>query len=116
MRCVVLDLFITFAVIFCYSVAHQLKEHVILDYGTALMGHHSLWQVGVSYLDHCGEQGLARLEVLLCAIPLSSEMKALKIIDIAKKRKLHSVGKFIYPPYKLLFVIRTKFFVSVNIK
>lgn len=72
------------------NVAHQLHEHVLLDYGTMLMAHHSLWQVGVSYLDHC-PQGLERLEILLPAIPLSTETRALKIMQIAHERQLGSV-------------------------
>lgn len=57
------------------------------------MAHHSLWQVGISYLDHC-PQGSERLEVLLTAIPLSSETRALKIMQIAHERRLGSVGMF----------------------
>lgn len=57
-----------------------------------LMAHPSLWQVGVSYLDHCPPQGLERLEVLLPAIPLTSETRALKIMQIAHDRRLGSVG------------------------
>ncbi|KAJ1526851.1 hypothetical protein ONE63_008410 [Megalurothrips usitatus] len=73
------------------DVAHQLHEHVLLDYGTMLMAHHSLWQVGVSYLDHCPPQGLERMEVLLSATPLISETRALKIMQIAHERRLGSV-------------------------
>lgn len=58
-----------------------------------LMAHHSLWQVGVSYLDHCPPQGLERLEILLTAIPLTSEMRALKIMQMAHERRLGSVGE-----------------------
>lgn len=73
------------------NVAHLLHEHVLLDYGTMLMAHPSLWQVGVSYLDHCPPQGLERLEILLAAIPLTSETRALKIMQIAHDRRLGSV-------------------------
>ncbi|XP_026281653.1 nuclear pore complex protein Nup85 [Frankliniella occidentalis] len=73
------------------NVAHQLHEHVLLDYGTMLMSHHSLWQVGVSYLDHCPPHGLERLEILLPAIPLTSEARAFKIMQMAHERRLDSV-------------------------
>ena len=61
------------------------------------MGHHSLWQSGASYLEHCSMQGPARLEVLLQTIPLGSESRINKIIDIAKSNDMphvaHSICK-----------------------
>ncbi|KAH7977332.1 hypothetical protein HPB49_000698 [Dermacentor silvarum] len=37
--------------------ASELREHLILEYASSLMTHHSLWQVGVGYLDHCPRRG-----------------------------------------------------------
>lgn len=57
------------------------------------MSHHSLWQVGISYLDYCPKEGHARIEVLLSTLPLGSEARALKIIQAARERDLHHIGK-----------------------
>lgn len=75
-----------------FSVTTQLHESLILEYGSLLMGHHSLWQCGVSYLEHCPLQGLSRLEILLQSIPLGNEAKINKIIELARDHKMHSVG------------------------
>lgn len=65
-----------------------------MDYGTTLMGHHSLWQCGSSYLRQCSEEGLKRLEVLLLSLPLSTEARINKIIDIARESNLPEVGQY----------------------
>ena len=54
------------------------------------MTHHSLWQVGVLYFDHCPVQGRHRLELLLERVPLTSEKKAEKILSIANERGVYS--------------------------
>lgn len=56
------------------------------------MGHNSLWQVGLSYLDHCPTDGNNSIELLLLRLPLGTEAKTLKIIREAQKRQLHHVG------------------------
>ncbi|XP_014230395.1 nuclear pore complex protein Nup85 [Trichogramma pretiosum] len=73
------------------NVTDMLHESLILDYGSTMMGHHSLWQCGASYLEHCPEQGHARLEVLLQTIPLGSEARIRKIIDVAKQNNMPEV-------------------------
>ncbi|GFG30209.1 hypothetical protein Cfor_10183 [Coptotermes formosanus] len=73
------------------SLAIDLHEQLLLDYGTLLMSHHSLWQVGISYLDYCPKEGRARIEVLLPTLPLGSEARALKIIQAARERDLHHI-------------------------
>lgn len=75
------------------SLAIDLHEQLLLDYGTLLMSHRSLWQVGVSYLDYCSAEGRARIEALLLTLPLGSEVRALKIIQVARERDLHHIGK-----------------------
>lgn len=67
----------------------------MLDYGTLLMGHNSLWQVGLTYLDHCPTDGLNTIELLLSRLPLKSETRVQKILREASKRDLLQVGKFI---------------------
>lgn len=60
------------------------------------MSHHSLWQVGVTYLDHCSTEGLARLELLLPRLPLGSEQRVMKIIQMALDRDMPHVGEYLY--------------------
>lgn len=71
----------------------QLHESLILEYGTTLMSHRSLWQCGASYLIHCPIQGLARLEILLQSLPIGTEARMNKIIDVAKNYNMPHVGK-----------------------
>lgn len=71
----------------------QLHESLILEYGTMLMSHHSLWQCGASYLIHCPKQGLGRLEILLQSLPTGTEARINKIIDVARDNNMPHVGK-----------------------
>ncbi|XP_076636504.1 nuclear pore complex protein Nup75 isoform X1 [Colletes latitarsis] len=73
------------------EVTNQLHESLILEYGNALMGHHSLWQCGASYLIHSPIQGLARLEILLQSLPTGSEARINKIIDIARDNEMDHI-------------------------
>lgn len=56
------------------------------------MNHHSLWQVGLCYLDQCPGDGPSHQQVLLSRIAPSSEAKALKLIQSAVCRGLLDVG------------------------
>lgn len=78
--------------IFRYRVASNLRESFLLDYGTVLMENKSLWQVGLSYLDHCPIEGIHRAEILLGRLSLETEARTFKIIREAEKRELHNVG------------------------
>lgn len=71
----------------------QLHESLILEYGTTLMSHRSLWQCGASYLIHCPTQGLARLEILLQSLSTGTEARINKIIDVARDNNMPHVGK-----------------------
>ncbi|KAB0793485.1 hypothetical protein PPYR_13105 [Photinus pyralis] len=72
-------------------IGSRLRESFLLDYGTLLMGHHSLWQVGLNYLDHCPTEGLSTIELLLPALPLKSEARTQKIIREAHKRDMPQI-------------------------
>ncbi|XP_068969300.1 nuclear pore complex protein Nup85 isoform X2 [Bombus flavifrons] len=74
------------------KVSSQLHESLILEYGNTLMAHHSLWQCGASYLIHCPIQGLARLEILLQSLPMRSEARVNKILDIARDNRMDHIG------------------------
>nr|CAD7263018.1 unnamed protein product [Timema shepardi] len=75
------------------GVAPRLHEHLLLEYGSLLMGHRSLWQVGASYLDHCPTKGRACLERILPCLTLDTEARALKIIQVARDRNMNDVGQ-----------------------
>ncbi|XP_014208983.1 nuclear pore complex protein Nup85 [Copidosoma floridanum] len=77
------------------NVTDLLHESLILDYGSTLMSHNSLWQCGASYLEHCAEQGSTRLETLLQTIPLGSEARIHKIVYIAMENKMPHVASSI---------------------
>ncbi|CAG2055847.1 unnamed protein product, partial [Timema podura] len=69
----------------------KLHEHLLLEYGSLLMGHRSLWQVGASYLDHCPTKGRACLERILPCLTLDTEARALKIVQVARDRNMNDV-------------------------
>jgi hypothetical protein len=96
------------------SLAVDLHEQLLLDYGTLLMSHHSLWQVGISYLDYCPKEGHARIEVLLSTLPFGSEARALKIIQAARDRDLHHIGKLVlkYSVTVVKVICKTWFLIS----
>ncbi|KAK0075668.1 hypothetical protein PV325_006573 [Microctonus aethiopoides] len=73
------------------NVTAQLHESLILDYGSTLFGHSSLWQCGASYLEHCPTQGLARLEILLQSIPLGTEARIQKLLNVARNNSMTNV-------------------------
>ncbi|ENN77698.1 hypothetical protein YQE_05771, partial [Dendroctonus ponderosae] len=75
--------------------ADKLRESFILDYGTTLVGHKSLWQVGLSYLDHCPKDGLPTIQLLLPRISFDSEAKVHKLIREAISRGLKNVAQSI---------------------
>ncbi|XP_060521243.1 nuclear pore complex protein Nup85 [Cylas formicarius] len=75
--------------------AEKLRESFLLEYGIMLMGHSSLWQVGLNYLDHCPNDGLQTIELLLPRVRFDTEAKAVKLIREAKARDLNQVAQTI---------------------
>lgn len=75
------------------GVAAGLRETFVLDYGTLLMSHHSLWIVGISYLDHCPKYGLHAINLLLPRLSLGPEVRINRILREAQLRKLSQVCK-----------------------
>uniref|UniRef100_A0A6G1S734 Nuclear pore complex protein Nup85 n=1 Tax=Aceria tosichella TaxID=561515 RepID=A0A6G1S734_9ACAR len=73
----------------------KLRESFLQDYANALFDEELLWPIGVSYLDKCPISGMYFLEIILSRIPLSidDEVKANKIISIAKRRGLNNIPK-----------------------
>ncbi|XP_075702838.1 nuclear pore complex protein Nup85 isoform X2 [Rhinoderma darwinii] len=66
----------------------NMREHLLLEYASGLFSHHSLWQLGIDYLDHCPELGRIYLELHMERIPLSTERKALKALRICEQRQM----------------------------
>ncbi|KAM3660498.1 nuclear pore complex protein Nup85 isoform X2 [Ammospiza caudacuta] len=67
----------------------NMREFLLLEYASGLFSHHSLWQLGVDYFDHCPEFGRVYLELHIERIPLSTEQKALKVLRICEQRQMH---------------------------
>ncbi|KAM5126398.1 nuclear pore complex protein Nup85-like, partial [Mantella aurantiaca] len=66
----------------------NMREYLLLEYASGLFSHHSLWQLGPDYLDHCPDQGRSYLELLIERVPLTSEKKALKVLRICEQRQM----------------------------
>ncbi|KAM3921196.1 nuclear pore complex protein Nup85 [Leptodactylus fuscus] len=66
----------------------NMREHLLLEYASGLFSHHSLWQLGVDYFDHCPELGRVYLELHMERIPLTTEKKALKALRICEQRQM----------------------------
>ncbi|XP_049852863.1 nuclear pore complex protein Nup85 isoform X2 [Schistocerca gregaria] len=73
------------------KIPSDLHEQLLLEYGALLMSHQSLWQVGVSYLDHCKTYGRHYLELLLSHVPIANESKALLVVQVARNRGLFEI-------------------------
>lgn len=56
------------------------------------MAHHSLWQAGITYLDHCSAVGRGYLSTLLSKLEITSDLRVSKILHCATARRLHNVG------------------------
>uniref|UniRef100_A0A8B9CEP2 Nuclear pore complex protein Nup85 n=2 Tax=Anser TaxID=8842 RepID=A0A8B9CEP2_9AVES len=67
----------------------NMREFLLLEYASGLFSHHSLWQLGVDYFDHCREYGRVYLELHIERIPLNTEQKALKVLRICEQRHMH---------------------------
>ncbi|XP_043858059.1 nuclear pore complex protein Nup85 isoform X1 [Dromiciops gliroides] len=66
----------------------NMREFLLLEYASGLFSHHSLWQLGVDYFDHCPELGRVYLELHIERIPLNTEQKALKVLRICERRQM----------------------------
>ncbi|NXH15913.1 NUP85 protein, partial [Bucco capensis] len=66
----------------------NMREFLLLEYASGLFSHHSLWQLGVDYFDHCPGHGRVYLELHIERIPLNTEQKALKVLRICEQRQM----------------------------
>lgn len=81
-------------ILYNYRFLPELRESLLLDYASMLVGHNSLWQVGLLYLDHCGSAGVAMAQAVLQRIPLTDDSRAMKVIQMASDRDFDNVGKW----------------------
>lgn len=65
------------------------REHLILEYANGLMVHPSFWKVTIDYLSSCSENGNDYVPLYVRKIPLTSEKKVAKLLQICKKRQLY---------------------------
>lgn len=75
------------------NVTSRLRESLILEYGSLLFEHKSLWSVGLSYLAGADVEGRRRAELLLERLPILNDKRALKIISEAKRYELRTVAQ-----------------------
>ncbi|XP_030379177.1 nuclear pore complex protein Nup75-like [Scaptodrosophila lebanonensis] len=73
----------------------SLRQSMLLEFGSYLMTSLNLWQLGIDYLDSCGQEGYKAIETILSHIPLKSERLSLKLIALAKQRNLADVEQTI---------------------
>ncbi|XP_029637665.1 nuclear pore complex protein Nup85 [Octopus sinensis] len=73
----------------------SMREYLLLDYASSLMSHKSLWPIGIHYFDFCPELGREYLELYLERIPLDTEKKVLKLLNICETRGLQEHAKSI---------------------
>lgn len=70
-----------------------LREFIILEYALSLISHHSLWQVGFSYLEHCSTFGRCYMAEIIEHISLETEQKAYKVLRICEKNDLQEQAR-----------------------
>ena len=62
----------------------DLREYFILGYAVALLGHPSLWQIGLKYLSYCPVYGGDFIEHYLLHIPFTNEITLRKLLQASQ--------------------------------
>ncbi|XP_033118956.1 nuclear pore complex protein Nup85-like [Anneissia japonica] len=73
----------------------NLREFLLLEYVSSLMSHESMWQICMGYLDHCTEFGRHYQELLVERVPLQTDKKAIKLLEMCKERDMKDQVKTI---------------------
>uniref|UniRef100_A0AAF5Q4S4 Nuclear pore complex protein Nup85 n=3 Tax=Wuchereria bancrofti TaxID=6293 RepID=A0AAF5Q4S4_WUCBA len=60
----------------------DVRQHLIIEYGSSLFSEPGLWQVGFDYLRETGNEGLSHLELLIAQVPLDNETVATKLCSL----------------------------------
>ncbi|CAG8460838.1 14548_t:CDS:10 [Ambispora leptoticha] len=71
------------------------RESCILDYGELLAGHSTLWSIAFDYFKYCPKYGIDYIQQLIVKIPMDTETKIHKILDICKRYDLREESKTI---------------------
>ena len=74
----------------------SIREKLIVEYASDLMRDARHWQLASNYLSHCGEIGPFVLSYLIERIPIQSDVKAFKLIQLCKLHNLQKQEKIIY--------------------
>ncbi|VDN60106.1 unnamed protein product [Dracunculus medinensis] len=60
----------------------DIRQHLLVDYALSLFSYSGLWQISFDYLKECGSDGFEKLELLIPAVPLNSDITAIKLNDL----------------------------------
>lgn len=71
------------------------REHLVLEYANGLISNESFWRVIIDYLSACSENGSHYLPLFIKKIPLTSEKKASKLLQICQKKGLYTEARSI---------------------
>lgn len=76
-----------FVLLFFSRNSFKLRNSLLYEFGSLLMTRrHSLWHLGMDYLEQSGDEGLPTIELLLSRLYLKTEKQALKVLNICQKR------------------------------
>ncbi|CAG8483931.1 10466_t:CDS:10 [Ambispora gerdemannii] len=71
------------------------RESCLLDYGELLAGHSTLWSIAFDYFKYCPKYGIDYIQQLIVKIPMDTETKIHKVLNICKKYDLREESKTI---------------------
>ncbi|KAL7635882.1 UNVERIFIED_CONTAM: hypothetical protein RMT77_013699 [Armadillidium vulgare] len=75
------------------SYLKHIRESLLIDYGSELVSHKSLWQIGLVYLDTCGPaSSIPIAEAVIERIPLDNDIKTFKLVQASTERSFDSVA------------------------
>uniref|UniRef100_A0A158Q8C9 Nuclear pore complex protein Nup85 n=1 Tax=Elaeophora elaphi TaxID=1147741 RepID=A0A158Q8C9_9BILA len=71
----------------------DIRQHLIIEYGSSLFSEPGLWQVGFNYLRETGNEGLSHLELLIAQVPLDNETIATKLCSLCDEVGFNEMRK-----------------------
>ncbi|KAK6102858.1 Nup85 Nucleoporin family protein [Brugia pahangi] len=82
----------------------DVRQYLVIEYGSSLFSEPGLWQVGFDYLRETGNEGLSHLELLIAQVPLDNETVATKLCSLCDEVDFDQTRKDIARAmaYKLL--------------
>lgn len=76
-------------------ITKEFRENSIVKYSFDLLQENSFWQIAFSYFSFCDQNGQNLLDHFIQRIPLDSDKKAFKLINLCRLHKLKSQEKLI---------------------